>query len=81
MARRDSQEPVPPNGPQEYRIEIYPASNVFKADHHIRLTIATADTPATMTPVPDLLNELGGTLRLLRGPQYPSYVQLPLIPG
>jgi predicted acyl esterase len=49
MARRDSQEPVPPNGPQEYRIEIYPASNVFEADHRIRLTIATADTPATMT--------------------------------
>ena len=40
----------------------------------------TADTPAT-TPVPDLLNELGGTVRMLRGPQYPSYLQLPLIPG
>jgi len=76
---RDSQEPVPPNDPQEYRIEIYPTSNVFKAGHRIRLTIGTADTPATMTPVPDLLNELGGTVRMLRGPQYPSYVQLPLI--
>ena len=41
----------------------------------------TADTPATTTPVPDLLNELGGTVRMLRGPQYPSYLQLPLIPG
>jgi hypothetical protein len=41
--------------------------------------IGTADTPATAPPLPDLLNELGGTIRVLRGPQYPSYLQLPLI--
>jgi uncharacterized protein len=78
---KESQEAVPPNDPQEYRIEIYPTSNVFKAGDRIRLTIGTSDTPATAPPLPDLLNELGGTVRVLRGPQYPSYVQLPLIPA
>ena len=75
-----SQQPVPSNDPQQYQIEIYPTSNVFKAGDRIRLTIGTADTPATMTPVPDLANELGGTVRVLSGPAYPSNVLLPVIP-
>ena len=76
-----SQKPVPPNQPELYRIEIYPTSNVFKAGDRIRLTIGTADTPATLAPVPDLLNEAGGQLLVLRGPTHASYVQLPVIPA
>jgi predicted acyl esterase len=76
---KDSQQPVPPNDLQQYQIEIYPTSNVFKAGDRIRLTIGTANTPSTMTPVPDLANELGGTVRVLSGPAYPSNVLLPLI--
>ena len=75
---RASQEPVTPNDPQLYRIEIYPTSNVFKKGDQIRLTIGTADTPATSTPVPDLTNELAGEIRVLRGGQYDSNVLLPL---
>jgi hypothetical protein len=75
-----SQQPVTPNDPQLYQIEIYPTSNVFKAGDRIRLTIATANTPGTATPVPHLLNEVGGQLRVLRGPTYDSNVQLPVIP-
>ncbi|HKN94428.1 MAG TPA: CocE/NonD family hydrolase [Thermoleophilaceae bacterium] len=78
---RASQQPVPPGDPQLYQIEIYPTSNVFKAGDRIRLTIATANTPGTATPAPDLLNEAGGELRVLRGPAYDSYVQLPVIPA
>jgi predicted acyl esterase len=74
-----SQQPVTPDKPTLYEIEIYPTSNVFKAGHRIRVTIATANTPATASPVPDLLNETAGQLRILRGPQHDSYVQLPLI--
>ena len=70
-----------PNDPAPYEIEIYPTSNVFKAGDRIRLTIATANTPATAAPLPDLLNEAGGELRILRGPTYDSYVQLPVIPA
>jgi putative CocE/NonD family hydrolase len=76
-----SQQPVSPNQPEPYDIEIYPTSNVFKAGHRIRLTIGTANTPGTATPVPDLLNEAGGQLRVLSGPTYDSYVQLPVIPS
>ena len=78
---RASQKPVPPNEPQLYEIEIYPTSNVFKAGDRIRLTIGTANTPGTATPAPDLLNEVGGQLRILRGPTYDSYVQLPVVPA
>ena len=75
---RDSQEPVTPNDPNQYQIEIYPTSQVFKKGHRLRLTIGTADTPATSTPVTDLVNETG-TITLLHGPGYPSNVLLPVI--
>src|SRR4051794_31843687 len=73
-----SQQPVTPNEAYEYNIEIYPTSNVFKKGHLLRLTIGTADTPATGTPLPDLVNELGA-VTLLHGPQYPSNVLLPVV--
>jgi putative CocE/NonD family hydrolase len=78
---QSSQRPVTPNDPELYQIEIYPTSNVFEPGDRIRLTIGTANTPGTLTPVPDLLNETGGQLRVLRGPTYDSYVQLPVIPA
>jgi putative CocE/NonD family hydrolase len=77
---RASQEPVTPNEPTLYEIEVYPTSNVFKAGDRIRLTIGTANTPSTATPVTDLQNQAGGQLRILRGPTHGSYVQLPAIP-
>jgi uncharacterized protein len=76
---RESQKPVTPNDPQRYLVEIYPTSQVFKQGHRIRLTLATANTPSTATPVPDLANEVG-QLRLLHGPAYPSNVVLPVRP-
>src|SRR4051795_6104202 len=42
---RASQQPVTPNDANEYQIEIYPTSQVFKKGHQIRLTIGSADTP------------------------------------
>jgi hypothetical protein len=75
---RQSQQPVVPGEANEYQIEIYPTSQVFKKGHEIRLTINSADTPATQTPLPDLVNETG-TLTLLHGPSYPSNVLLPVI--
>ncbi|HEV3227978.1 MAG TPA: CocE/NonD family hydrolase [Solirubrobacteraceae bacterium] len=74
-----SQQPVTPGQPEQYQIEIYPTSNVFKAGHRIRLTLATADTPATGTPTSDLTNQAGGSLELMYGPTYSSHVLMPLI--
>jgi putative CocE/NonD family hydrolase len=76
-----SQQPVTPNDPALYRIEIYPTSTVFKKGDSIRLTINSADTPATMTPVPDLVNELGGNITVLHGGRYGSHVLLPVSSG
>jgi putative CocE/NonD family hydrolase len=75
---RESQEPVTPNDPNQYTIEIYPTSQVFKKGHQLRLTIGTADTPATSTPVTDLVNETG-SITVLHGSGYPSNVLLPVI--
>jgi len=73
-----SQKPVTPGQPQEYQVEIYPTSHVFKKGHSLRLTVATANTPTTAKPLPSQIAELGGEIRLLRGPAYPSSVLLPL---
>src|SRR3954469_7630852 len=75
---RESQQAVVPGEANEYQIEIYPTSQVFKKGHQLRLTINTADTPATQVPLTDLVNETG-TMTLLHGPAYPSNVLLPVI--
>jgi putative CocE/NonD family hydrolase len=75
-----SQKPVTSNDVANYKIEIYPTSAIFHKGDRIRLTINGADTPATLTPLPDTINELGGTLRVLHGGRYPSSVQLPVAP-
>jgi uncharacterized protein len=77
---RASQEPVTPNDPALYRIEVYPTDAVFKKGDRLRLTIGTANTPGTSLPLPDLVNQLGGDIRILHGGQYDSNVLLPL-PG
>jgi putative CocE/NonD family hydrolase len=75
---REAAEPVEPNEPQLYRIEIYPTSNVFKAGHRIRLTLSTANTPTTAPSLPAVGEQAGGTIRVLRGGRYDSHVLLPL---
>jgi putative CocE/NonD family hydrolase len=77
---KESQQAVVPNQATEYNIEIYPTSDIVKAGNRLRLTIATADTPSTLTPLPDLGQEVGGTLTVLHDAQHPSNVQLPFAP-
>ena len=78
---RESQQPVTPNDPALYRIEIYPTSAIFRKGDRIRLTIGSADTPATSPPVPALVDSLGAEIRVLRGGRYESHVLLPFAPG
>ena len=77
---RESQQAVTPNDPALYRIEIYPTSAIFRRGDRIRLTIGSADTPATAPPLPDLVNSLGGEIRVLHGGRYSSHVLLPVAP-
>jgi uncharacterized protein len=75
-----SQQAVTPNQPTEYKIEIYPTAAVVKAGDRLRLTIGTANTFSSAPPLPDLGNELGGTITLLHGGGYDSNVLLPIAP-
>ncbi len=77
---KESQQAVTPGEPTPYDIEIYPTGDVVKAGNRLRLTIGTADTFSTMTPLPDLGQELGGTITILHDPQHPSSVLLPFAP-
>ena len=78
---RESQQPVTPGDPALYQIEIYPTSAIFRKGDRIRLTIGSADTPATAPPVPALTDGLGGEIRVLHGGRYTSHVLLPVAPG
>jgi len=78
---RESQQPVTPNDPALYQIEIYPTSAIFRKGDRIRLTIGSADTPSTAPPVPALADSLGGEIRVLHGGRYESHVLLPVAPG
>ena len=77
---KESQKAVTPNEPTEYKIEIYPTSDIVKPGNRLRLTIGTANTFTTLTPLPSLGQELGGTLTVLHDAQHPSNVLLPLAP-
>src|SRR5436190_2196136 len=75
---KKSQEPVVANEPTRYRIEIYPTDAIFKKGDQIRFTLNTANTPSTSAPVPQQLDALGGTIRVLHGKNYASNVRLPV---
>jgi putative CocE/NonD family hydrolase len=77
---RASQKPVVPNEPALYRIEVYPTDAVLRKGHRLRFTLATANTPTTLAPLPATLDQLGGEIRVLRGGRYGSHVLLPIAP-
>ncbi len=77
---KESQQGVTPGEPTEYKIEIYPTSDIVKPGDRLRLTIATADTISTLPPAPTLGQSLGGTITVLHDAQYPSNVMLPFGP-
>ncbi len=77
---KSSQQAVTPNEPTEYKLEIYPTSDIVKAGNRLRLTIGTADTISTLPPEPTLGQSLGGTITILHDPQHPSNVLLPFAP-
>jgi hypothetical protein len=75
-----SQKAVTPNEPTEYKIEIYPTSEVIKPGDRLRLTIGSANTFSDVPNVPTLGQEAGGSITVLHGPRYDSTVLLPTAP-
>jgi putative CocE/NonD family hydrolase len=78
---KESQQAVTPGEPTEYNVEIYPTSAIVKPGNRLRLTIGTANTFTTQTPLPSLGQELGGTLTVLHDSKHPSNVLLPITPA
>ena len=74
---KESQHGVTAGEPTEYKIEIYPTSDIVKPGNRLRLTIASADTISTLPPAPTLGQSLGGTITVLHDAQHPSNVLLP----
>jgi uncharacterized protein len=74
---KESQKAVTAGEPTEYKIEIYPTSDIVKPGNRLRLTIGTADTFSTLPPEETLGQSLGGTITILHDAQYPSNVLLP----
>jgi uncharacterized protein len=64
----------------KYKVEIYLTSAIIKAGDRLRLTIGTANTFTSLTPLSDLGNMLGGTITVLHGGHYDSNVLLPIAP-
>lgn len=66
---------IPVGEPVELVFDLLPTSYRFQEGHRIRIAIAFADAGNFDTPVLDP----PPTLRLLRTPNHPSYVELPVI--
>jgi putative CocE/NonD family hydrolase len=61
-------------------VEVFPSSFVIPAGHRLRVTVGPSDFPHGLPPVPDLLNQLLGIIRVHTGPQTPSSIVLPVVP-
>jgi putative CocE/NonD family hydrolase len=70
-------EPLPQGQPVELVFDLYPTSNLFDAGHRIRLTVtgADADTYETLQLYP------APTVSIYLGPEYGSFIELPIIPA
>ena len=69
-------QPIPAGEPFEMVLDLFPTAYQFSEGNQIRITIAFADAGNFDTPVLDPVP----TLKLLRNPDYPTYVELPVVP-
>ncbi|WP_079504317.1 CocE/NonD family hydrolase [Mesobacillus jeotgali] len=70
---------VKPYEVMEMDIEIFPSNFVIKEGHRLRVAIGPSDFPHSMSPVPQLLDQLGGFATILNNSKYPSSIVLPVV--
>ncbi|MEW8971708.1 MAG: CocE/NonD family hydrolase [Mesobacillus sp.] len=70
---------VKPFEVMELDVEIFPSNFVIKEGHRLRVAIGPSDFPHSMSPAPQLLNQLGGIATILNNSKYPSSIVLPLV--
>jgi hypothetical protein len=82
----DRQELLEPGEPQEYRIRMYPTSNLFRRGHRIRLDVTSSSFPRFSRNLNTGDDVATGTRMrvarqtILHSPEYPSHVLLPVVP-
>jgi len=76
---QEAAQKVIPNEIMELDIEIFPSNFTIKEGHKLRVAIGPSDFPHTMSPAPQLLNQLGGIATILNNKTYPSYIVLPIV--
>jgi putative CocE/NonD family hydrolase len=71
--------PVTPGQPMLLPIEVFPTSAMLATGHRLRITIAPADVPHALPPVPNLLQSFGGQVTVLSDAAHPSSVVFPIV--
>ena len=76
MCLQGDAEPLPTDTPAEVVMDLHPTATVFNAGHRLRVAIMGADRDNT-APSPFVDDTV---LRLFRGPEHRSRIELPVIP-
>jgi hypothetical protein len=83
----DSVELLEPNEPAEFRIRCYPAANVFRGGHRLRLDVTSSSFPRfsrnlnTGEDVATSTRMEVAHQSILHTDRYPSHVLLPVLPA
>ena len=81
VSTRAAAAPVVPGELTRYDIEVFPTLATVPAEHRLRLTLTTADTPHLMAPAPRFIDLLGGVYDVARHAGAASFVEIPLAPA
>lgn len=73
----EATKPVDPGTVERYLVELVPSAATLPAGHRLRLTIATADTPAILPSIEQILTN-APTMTIHWGSEYPSAVLVPI---
>lgn len=76
---RTAVQAVNPYEVMELAVEIFPSNFVIKEGHSLRVAIGPSDFPHSMSPAPQLINQLGGVATILTNSKYPSSIVLPVV--
>ncbi len=79
--------PLTPGAAEEYTIDMWATSNVFKAGHRIRIEVSSSNFPRYNRnlnkgePVAAATEAVTARQTIYHDPEYPSHIILPVIPG
>jgi len=78
--------PLTPGRVEQYDLDLWATSNVFKAGHRIRVEVSSSNFPRfnrnlnTGEPIPDATRTVVANQTVYHDSEHPSYIVLPVIP-